>query len=119
LETRLTQWVGKLEILRKALDLNVGDSRYALDTNVGDSRYALDTYVGDSRYTLDTHVGDSRNALVTQRIKSWLRGNVTGMFGVLSVFGRSIKGMIRLQPEQVWTCNVTRHHRSLLSPSLH
>ena len=28
-------------------------------------------------------------------------------FGVLSVFGRRIKGMIRLRPEQVWTCNVT------------
>jgi hypothetical protein len=39
------------------------------------------------------------------------------MFGVLSVFGRCIKGMIRLRPEQVWTCNVTRHHRLLLSPS--
>ena len=43
--------------------------------------------------------------------KSWLRGNVTGMFGVLSVFGHRVKGMIRLWPEQVWTCNVTRHHR--------
>jgi hypothetical protein len=31
--------------------------------------------------------------------------------GVLSVFGRRIKGMIRLRPEQVWTGNVTRHHR--------
>jgi hypothetical protein len=39
------------------------------------------------------------------------------MFGALSVFGRRIKGMIRLRPEQVWTCNVTRHHRPLLSPS--
>jgi hypothetical protein len=37
--------------------------------------------------------------------------NVTGLFGVLSVFGRLIKGMIRLRPEQVWTYNVTRHHR--------
>jgi hypothetical protein len=26
---------------------------------------------------------------------------------VLSVFGRRIKGMIRLRPEQVWTCNET------------
>jgi hypothetical protein len=26
---------------------------------------------------------------------------------VLSLFGRRIKGMIRLRPEQVWTCNVT------------
>jgi hypothetical protein len=42
-----------------------------------------------------------------QRIKSWLRVNVTGVFGVLSVFGRRIKGMIRLRPEQMWTCNVT------------
>jgi hypothetical protein len=30
-----------------------------------------------------------------------------GMFGALSVFGIRIKGMIRLRPEQVWTCNVT------------
>jgi hypothetical protein len=30
------------------------------------------------------------------------------MFGALSVFGRYFKGMIRLGPEQVWTCNVTR-----------
>jgi hypothetical protein len=43
--------------------------------------------------------------------------NVTGTFGALSVFGRPIKGMIRLRPEQVWTCNVTRHHRPLLSLS--
>jgi hypothetical protein len=28
---------------------------------------------------------------------------------VLSVFGRRIKGMIRLRSEQVWTCNVTLH----------
>jgi hypothetical protein len=28
---------------------------------------------------------------------------------VLSVFGRRIKGMIRLRQEQVWTCNVTLH----------
>jgi len=27
---------------------------------------------------------------------------------VLSVFGRRIKGMIRLRLEQVWTCNVSR-----------
>jgi hypothetical protein len=33
------------------------------------------------------------------------------LFGVLPVFGRRIKGMIRLLPEQVWTRNVTRHHR--------
>jgi hypothetical protein len=39
------------------------------------------------------------------------------MFGALSVFGRRIKGMIKLQHEQiklqheqVWTWNVTRHH---------
>jgi len=38
--------------------------------------------------------------------QSWLRGNVTGLFGLLSVFGRRIKGMIRLRPAQVWTCNV-------------
>jgi hypothetical protein len=28
------------------------------------------------------------------------------MFGALSVFDRRIKGVIRLRPEQVWTCNV-------------
>ena len=27
--------------------------------------------------------------------------------------------MIWLQPEQVWTCSVTRHHRPLLCPSFH
>jgi hypothetical protein len=32
------------------------------------------------------------------------------MFGALSVFDRRIKGMIRLRPEHVWTCNVTRHY---------
>jgi hypothetical protein len=37
--------------------------------------------------------------------------NVTGLFRALSVFGRRIKGMIRLRPGQIWTCNVTRHHR--------
>jgi hypothetical protein len=31
------------------------------------------------------------------------------LFGALSVFGRRIKGMIGLQPKQVWTCNVTLH----------
>jgi hypothetical protein len=31
---------------------------------------------------------------------------------MLSVFGRRIKGMIRLWPEQVWTCNVTLHVRT-------
>jgi len=30
-----------------------------------------------------------------------------GLFGALSVFGCHIKGMIRLRPEQVWTCSVT------------
>jgi hypothetical protein len=33
---------------------------------------------------------------------SSLRGNVTGMFSALSVFGHRIKWTIRLQPEQVW-----------------
>jgi hypothetical protein len=41
-----------------------------------------------------------------------------GMFGAQSVFGHRIKGMIWLWPEQVWTCNVTRHHLPLLSPSV-
>jgi hypothetical protein len=29
------------------------------------------------------------------------------MFVALSVFGRRIKGVMQLRPEQVWTCNVT------------
>jgi hypothetical protein len=56
---------------------------------------------------------------IHQSIKSWLRGNVTGLFGVLSVCGPRVKGMIRLRPEQVWTCNVARHHRPLLCRSFH
>jgi hypothetical protein len=39
-----------------------------------------------------------------------LHGNVTGLFGLLLVFGLHIKGMMQLGPEQVWTGNVTRHH---------
>jgi len=31
----------------------------------------------------------------------------------------SVNQPVRLRPEQVWTCNVTRHHRPLLCPSLH
>jgi hypothetical protein len=46
-------------------------------------------------------------------------GNVTGMFGALSVFGHLVKWMIQSRPKRVWTCNVTRHHFPLLSPSLH
>ena len=42
-----------------------------------------------------------------------LDGSVQG--GVLSVFGRRITGMIRLGPEQVWICNVTRHRRPFFS----
>jgi hypothetical protein len=47
---------------------------------------------------------DGTSGRVTDQ--SWLRGNVTDLFGVLSLFGCHIKGMIRLRPEQVWTCNV-------------
>jgi hypothetical protein len=47
--------------------------------------------------------------------ESCLRGNVMGLFSMLSVFGRRIKGMIRLLPEQVWTCDVMHHHRPLIS----
>ena len=32
---------------------------------------------------------------------------------MLSVFGRRVKGMILLRPEQVWTCNVTLHVHTL------
>jgi hypothetical protein len=41
------------------------------------------------------------------------------MFVALLGFGRRIKEMIRLKPEQIWMCNATRHHRPLLSSSLH
>jgi hypothetical protein len=41
------------------------------------------------------------------------------MFGALSAFGRPTKGTIRLRTEQIWAWNVTRHHRPILSPSLH
>jgi hypothetical protein len=51
--------------------------------------------------------------VTTERIKSWLRGHFTGLFGVMLVFGRRIKGMIRLRPEQVLMGNVTRHHHPL------
>ena len=43
---------------------------------------------------------------------------VTRLFGVLSVFGCRIKGMVRLRPEQVWTGSVTRHHRPLLAADI-
>ena len=33
---------------------------------------------------------------------------VTGLFSVYSVFGRRIKGMVRLRPEHVWTGSVTQ-----------
>ena len=36
-----------------------------------------------------------------------------------AVSGRRIKGMMRLQPEQAWTCDVTHHCRLLLCPSFH
>jgi accessory colonization factor AcfC len=39
--------------------------------------------------------------------------------GALSVFGRRIKGVIHLGPEQVWTCKVTRNYYLLLSASFH
>jgi hypothetical protein len=59
------------------------------------------------------------NKHLFKKIKSWLRGNVTDKFSALTVLGRRIKGMIRLRPELVCTCNATRHHRPFLSPSLH
>jgi hypothetical protein len=62
--------------------------------------------------TMSGSVGRTRDHVTYQNL-------VTGMFSALSVFGRRIKAMIRLRPEQVWTCNVTRHHRPLHSPSLH
>jgi len=51
---------------------------------------------------------------------SWLRNVTKAGYAVtlracsvcLSVFGRRIKGMIRLWPEQIWMCNVTHHHRT-------
>jgi hypothetical protein len=41
-----------------------------------------------------------------------------GLFGALSVFRRRIKGMIRLQPEQVWTGSVTRNVTNVRSYAL-
>jgi len=35
-----------------------------------------------------------------ERIKSWFRSNVRGLFGAVSVYGRRIKEMIQLQLEQ-------------------
>jgi hypothetical protein len=51
-------------------------------------------------------------------MKSWLRGYVTSLFGVLSVFGRRIKGMVRLRPEQVLTGSVTCQHHPLLAADI-
>jgi hypothetical protein len=51
-----------------------------------------------------------------QRYGVTVRGNVTGMFGALSVFGCRIKGVIR-RSYQVWSSNVIRHHRPLVSRS--
>jgi hypothetical protein len=31
---------------------------------------------------------------------------------------KMVKGVIRLRADQIWTCNVSRHHRPLLSSSL-
>jgi hypothetical protein len=42
-------------------------------------------------------------------MKCWLRGNITGLLGGLSLFGRRIKGMIQLLLEQVRTGNVQLH----------
>ena len=67
------------------------------------------------RWVKTCNVTPYRNAVSWQRGRdSWPR-NITGLFGVLSIFGRRIKGMIRLRNKQVWTCNVTRYHpRSFL-----
>jgi len=60
--------------------------------------------VGYTRVTLPRIVTPYRDSVegtsgrVTYRK---LRGNVTGLFGALLVFGRRIKGMIRLRREQV------------------
>jgi hypothetical protein len=49
-------------------------------------------------------------------MKSWLRGDVTGIFGALSVFGRLIKGMIGygLSSSDLATSHVTTIRSSAL-----
>ena len=43
---------------------------------------------------------------------SWPRNVSKVGYAVTSVFGRPIKGMMLLRPEQVWTCNLTLHVRT-------
>jgi hypothetical protein len=73
----------------------------------------LHVQAGSTLVTLPRIVTPYRDSVDETRgrvtYKSWFRGIFMGLFGVLSVFGRRIKGMIRLRPEQVWTCNVTLH----------
>jgi hypothetical protein len=59
-------------------------------------------------------VDGTRDHVTYQKL---IHGNVHGVFGVLSVFGLRIEGMIWLGPEQVGMCNMTCHHRPLFSPS--
>jgi hypothetical protein len=89
--------------------------KYVLRTQYCEDDKLENKEMSGSRSCQTCHTG----IVTTYRIKSELRGNVTGFVGVLLTFGRPIKRIIRLRPEQVWTCNLTRHHRPLLSPSLH
>jgi hypothetical protein len=83
----------------------------------GEERYEENKRGAGPKSTAEASQKSQSTLQTVQHIKSWLCGNVTGMYGALSVFGRLIEGMIRLRSEQVRTCNVTRHHRPLLSPS--
>ena len=55
-------------------------------------------------------VDETRARVTYQQLVTYNVTRYTGLFGVLSVFGRRIKGVIRIRVEQVWTCNelVTR-----------
>jgi hypothetical protein len=58
---------------------------------------------GYTLVTLPRTVTPYRDSVDGTRDHVRLRANVTGMFDALSVFGRRIKGMVRLRPKQVWT----------------
>ena len=64
---------------------------------------------GYTLVTLPRIVTPYRDSVDETRARVTYQKLVTRFFGVLSVFIRRIKGMIRLRPEQVWTCNVTLH----------
>jgi hypothetical protein len=58
---------------------------------------------GYSLVTLPRTVTPYRDSVDGTRDHVTFQKLVTRIFGALSVFGRRIKGMIRLRPLQVWT----------------